>query len=106
MAIPVIAVIAGLGRRFPRKSVIQYLPEVMGIPLGKFLGLLYLVVIMILMIWASRAISEQLSIYFLSRTPMGASVFIFLVVAAFVAYQRHRRRFQTGGLSLSGDSFV
>ena len=87
VAIPVIAVICRLGKRFPRKSVIQYLPEVMGIPLGKLLGFLYLVVIMVLMIWASRAISEQLSVYFLSRTPMWAAVFIFLVVSAFVAYQ-------------------
>jgi spore germination protein len=87
IVIPVIAVISRLGKRFPSKSVIQYLPEVMGAPLGKFLGFLYLVVIMGLMIWASRAISEQLSIYFLSRTPMWASVFIFMVVSTFVAYQ-------------------
>ena len=87
IAIPVIAVTCRLGRRFPRKSVIQYLPEVMGKPLGKALGFLYLVVIMVLMIWASRAISEQLSVYFLNRTPMWVSVFIFLAVATFVAYQ-------------------
>jgi spore germination protein len=87
VAIPVIWVICRLGKRFPSKSIIQYLPEIMGFPLGKFLGVLYLMVIMALMIWASRAISELISVYFLSRTPMWASVFIFLVVSAYVAYQ-------------------
>lgn len=87
IAIPVILIISRLGRRFPSKSVIQYLPEVVGVPLGKVLGFLYLLMILVLMIWASRAISEQLSVYFLNKTPMCASVFIFLVVSAFVAYQ-------------------
>jgi spore germination protein len=87
VALPVIWVICRLGKRFPSKSIIQYLPEIVGAPLGKILGFLYLVVVMILMIWASRAISELLSIYFLNRTPMGVSVFIFLVVSTFVAYQ-------------------
>lgn len=87
IAIPVIAAICQLGKRFPRQSVIQYLPEIVGKPLGKVCGLLYLAVIMGLLLWTSRVVSEVLSVYFLSRTPMAVSVGLFLVVSFFVAYQ-------------------
>jgi spore germination protein len=87
ITIPVIALICLLGKRFPLKSVIQYLPEVFGTILGKLLGFIYLVFIMCLMVWASRAISEEISVYFLSRTPMWALLFLFLAVAAYVAHQ-------------------
>ncbi|MBU7005164.1 GerAB/ArcD/ProY family transporter [Phosphitispora fastidiosa] len=87
ISIPVIALITLLGKRFPKKSVIQYLPEVFGTFTGKFLGLIYLGFIMVLMIWASRAISEEISVYFLSRTPMWVSIFVFLGVAAYIAHQ-------------------
>lgn len=87
ITIPVIALVCLLGQRFPNKSVIQYLPEVFGTVFGKLLGFIYLVFIMGLMVWASRAISEEISVYFLSRTPMWASLFLFLVVSAYVAHQ-------------------
>lgn len=87
MTIPVIALICYLGRRFPRQSIIEYLPRVFGTVLGKLLGFIYLVFIMGLMIWASRTISEEISTYFLSRTPMWALLFLFLVVSTSVAHQ-------------------
>ncbi len=87
ISIPVIFVTCLLGKRFPRKTVIQYLPEVMGIPLGKLLGFVYLAAIMGIMIWASRTISELISIYLLSRTPLWVEVFLFLIISAYVAYQ-------------------
>jgi len=87
ISIPVIVVTCLLGKRFPRKTVIQYLPEVMGVPLGKLLGFIYLAAIMALMVWASRTISELISEYFLSRTPIWAVVLLFSIVSAYVAHQ-------------------
>lgn len=87
LAVPVIALFCLLGKRFPNQSIIQYLPDIFGTFLGKFLGFLYLVFILALMVWASRAISEEISVYFLNRTPMWASIFLFLTVAFYVARQ-------------------
>lgn len=87
ISIPVIGLICLLGRRFPHKSIVQYLPEVFGTILGKSLGFFYLTFIMVLMVWASRTISEEINVYFLSRTPMWASVFLFLIVSTYVAHQ-------------------
>lgn len=87
ITIPVIVLICLLGNRFPNKSIIQYLPEIFGTIMGKFLGFFYLALIMVLMLWASRAISEEISVYFLNRTPMWASMLLFLVVSSYVAHQ-------------------
>src|SRR5690606_39813824 len=58
LAIPVMAGIAWLGRRFPNRSVIEYLPQLFGVFLGKLLGLLVLVAILILMIRSEEHTSE------------------------------------------------
>lgn len=87
ISIPVIALICLLGQRFPDKSVILYLPEIFGTVLGKLLGLIYLLFILIIMVWTSRTVSEEISVYFLGRTPMWASVFLFLAVSTYVAHQ-------------------
>lgn len=87
ISIPVMLGISWLGKRFPRQSVIQYLPQVVGFLLGKLLGILLLVAVMIIMVWTSRIITEEVSLYFLSRTPTWASVAIFLFVALYAAHQ-------------------
>ncbi|MDW7683817.1 MAG: endospore germination permease [Bacillota bacterium] len=87
ISIPVILGISWLGRRFPGQSVIQYLPQIVGTILGKLLGFIFLMAIMVLMVWTSRAITEEVSLYFLSRTPIWATVALFLLVALYAAYQ-------------------
>lgn len=86
ISIPVIWGISWLGKRFPRHSVIQYLPQIMGTIPGKLLGFIFLVAIMLLMVWTSRTITEEVSLYFLDRTPIWASVGLFLLVALYVAH--------------------
>lgn len=87
IAIPVIWGISWLGKRFPRQSVIQYLPQIVGTILGKLLGFIFLVAIMFLMVWTSRTITEEVSLYFFGRTPLWASVALFLIVALYAAHQ-------------------
>lgn len=87
ISIPVIWGISWLGKRFPGQSVIQYLPGIFGSVIGKILGLVFLAAIMVLLVWLSRSITEEVSLYFLDRTPIWASVFLFLVVALYIARQ-------------------
>jgi spore germination protein len=87
IAVPVIWGISWLGNRFPRQSVIQYLPRLVGTFLGKLIGFVILAAIMALMVWASRTITEEVSLYFLGRTPIWASVALFLLVAFYAARQ-------------------
>lgn len=87
ITIPLIWGISMLGRRFPNQSVIQYLPQLVGTFFGKIFGFIFLVAIMALMVWMSRTITEEVSLYFLERTPIWASVFLFLLVALYIAHQ-------------------
>ena len=87
ISIPVIWGISWLGNRFPHHSVIQYLPQLLGTFLGKILGFIFLVAVMILMVWTSRTITEEVSLYFLGRTPIWASIALFLIVALYAARQ-------------------
>jgi spore germination protein len=87
VSIPVIWGISWLGKRFPNQSVIQYLPQLVGTFLGKLLGFMFLVAVMALLVWTSRTITEEVSLYFLGRTPIWASVALFLIVALYAARQ-------------------
>lgn len=87
LSIPVTAGIAWLGRHFPNRSVIEYLPQLFGVFFGKVLGFLILTAILVLMVWTSRMINEEVRLYFLSRTPVWASIALFLLVALFLARQ-------------------
>jgi len=87
LSIPVTAGIAWLGRHFPNRSVIEYLPQLFGVFFGKVLGFLILTAILVLMVWTSRMINEEVRLYFLSRTPVWASIVLFLLVALFLAHQ-------------------
>src|SRR5690554_5829893 len=87
ISIPVILGISRLGREFPNQSVMEYLPQLVGTFFGKLLGFIFLVAVMVLMVWTSRTITEEVSLYFLNRTPIWASVAIFLLVAFYVAHQ-------------------
>jgi spore germination protein len=87
LAIPVMAGIAWLGRRFPNRSVIEYLPQLFGVFLGKLLGLLVLVAILILMIRTSRIFSGGVNIFFLRRTPAWAPAALYLLISFYIARQ-------------------
>ena len=74
--------LVNLGRRFPDQSFVQYLPVVLGKPLGKLLGLAY-----ILTYWAMSGIvlreMMELMRYFLPRTP---SLLIGIMMTALIVY--------------------
>lgn len=70
LMVPVIYAVTGLGRRFPGKSIIAYLPEVMGRIPGRIIGLGYLLFMIALTGWAILTISGIFDIYYLPRTPL------------------------------------
>lgn len=87
LAIPVMAGIAWLGRRFPNRSAIEYFPRLFGVFIGKVLGFLLLVSILVMMIRTSRIFTSGVNIFFLRRTPAWASGAFFLLVSLYIARQ-------------------
>jgi len=87
LAAGLIVLLNNLGKRFPGKSVIQYLPELCGTVLGKFLGLVFLSMILVYVMWMSTAVVQQWGTYFLIRTPEWVRALLFVTVAIFIAYQ-------------------
>ena len=75
------------GTALPNRSVIEYLLQLFGVFLGKLLGLLVLVAILILMIRTSRIFSGGVNIFFLRRTPAWAPAALYLLISFYIARQ-------------------
>ena len=87
LALGVIILLNSLAKRFPQKSIVQYLPDIFGIIPGKFIGFIYLSFIMMVLIINSSLIVQQSETYFLSITPTWVFMILFLSISAFIAYQ-------------------
>lgn len=87
LAIPVVLCAVRLGKRFPGKSIIQYLPLVFGKILGKGIAFFFLLFLLIITAWATRQISELSNVFFLNRTPLWAIATILLSATAYIAHK-------------------
>ncbi|PKM80021.1 MAG: hypothetical protein CVU89_15650 [Firmicutes bacterium HGW-Firmicutes-14] len=87
LAVPVIAATVYVGNKFPNKSVIEYLPAVFGKVVGKTLGFVFLVFVLVISAFATRLIGELFSEYFLPRTPLWAILLLVGLTAVFVAHK-------------------
>lgn len=71
--------LVNLGHRFPNKTIVQYLPIVLGKPIGKILGLSYIFVM-----WAMASVvfreAEELVSFFFTNTPLVATGTLFAVL--------------------------
>lgn len=85
LALPVIAAIVALGRRFPHQSFIQYLPSVLGRFPGKLTGFLFMLFLVVLTAWATREVIGTFHLYFLRRTPLWAMALLVLLPSAYLA---------------------
>ncbi len=85
-SLPVIAAVVGLGKRFPGKSIIAYLPQVYGKGFGKIFGLIFLLFLLISGVLFLRDITGIFASFFLFRSPLWAIVSIILLAAAYPAY--------------------
>jgi spore germination protein KB len=76
-------ILVKLGKRFPDQTVIQYLPTVVGKPLGKFAGLVFICTFWMMSAVVLREIVEQMR-FFLPETPplIIVIMMIFLIVYA------------------------
>lgn len=86
-AVGLIIIINSLGRKFPQKSIIEYLPDVCGTFLGKALGFIYLVFILAVLTLSSIMAALQSETYFLFRTPSWALFLLYLSISAYIAHQ-------------------
>jgi len=82
----VILQLVALQKRFPGKSVVQYLPDVVGTVPGKILGIIYILFLIILLSWTVRAVAEQFNTYFLLRTPAWVIMALTLLSIMYLAY--------------------
>ncbi|KJS19955.1 MAG: hypothetical protein VR72_16620 [Clostridiaceae bacterium BRH_c20a] len=87
LTVGLIILLNSLGRKFPKKSIIQYLPVVCGTFLGKILGLIYLTFIFAILILSSNMTALQSGTYFLFRTPSWAIFLLYLGVLTYIAHQ-------------------
>ncbi|TGE35676.1 hypothetical protein E4K67_24455 [Desulfosporosinus fructosivorans] len=85
LTIPVVLCAVRLGKRFPGKSIIQYLPLVCGKILGKGISFFFLIFLLVITAWATRQIADLNNLYFLQRTPLWAIVTILLSTTAYIA---------------------
>lgn len=74
-----------LGKRFPGKSIIQYLPLVCGKVLGKGIAFFFVLFLLVITAWATRQTADLNNVYFLQRTPLWAIVSILLSTTAYIA---------------------
>ena len=87
LAIPVVVCAVRLGKRFPGKSIVEYLPLICGKILGKGIALFFLLFLLVITAWATRQIAELVNLYFLPRTPLWVIVSITLLASAYIAYK-------------------
>lgn len=87
LAMPIVLCAVRLSKRFPGKSIIQYLPLVCGKILGKGIAVLFLLFLLVITAWATRQIADLNNTYFLSRTPLWVIVAILLATTAYIAHK-------------------
>jgi len=87
LAIVIVFILNALAQKFPQKSIIQFLPDVCGAVLGKFLGLIYLLFILFALSWTGSLVVQQSESYFLFRTPTSAIMLFFFAATAYIAHQ-------------------
>lgn len=63
-------IIASLGARFPRRSVIQYSVDIVGKPLGKVIGLIYVLFFIYINAFIVREIADMFNTNFMPETPV------------------------------------
>ncbi|HYH04419.1 MAG TPA: endospore germination permease [Bacillota bacterium] len=85
LALPVICAVVALVRRFPGKSLVAYLPEILGQIVGKIVGILYVLFLFTLTTWNALAISDYLNLYLLPRTPYLVVLFIVILTTLYIA---------------------
>lgn len=86
LTIPVITAIVELGKRFPDKSIIEYLPLAFGSVMGKIVGFAYVLFLLALTVYAIRSMAELFNIYFLMNTLVWALSALMLISVAYLAH--------------------
>jgi len=78
--------VLALARRFPSRSLFQYLPEIAGTWPARFLGAAFLLYMAVIPIIGTRYYGEVVSLYLLEMTPQPVIGILFLATAAAVAW--------------------
>ncbi|MHB1418176.1 MAG: GerAB/ArcD/ProY family transporter [Bacillota bacterium] len=81
--IMVVLVTVKLGLRFPSSTIIEYLPKIMGIPLGKLIGLGYIFFFIFTGAVVIREFADFITTAFMPETPSTVFIAILILVAAF-----------------------
>lgn len=76
-------IFASLGNRFPRRTFIQYMPDIVGKTLGKIIGFIYIIFFMFINAGIIREIAEIFKTNFMQETPLSVFSIGMVLVAAY-----------------------
>lgn len=79
----VILLVTELGRRFPGKTIIEYLQTILGVWIGKAVGFLYILFFLYANVGIIREFSELLGTMIMPQTPIIVLSSIFVLLAAY-----------------------
>lgn len=81
--IGVVLIITALSKRFPKQTLIEYSCDIVGWWLGKFIAIIYIVILIISNIAVFKEFSALLNIMFLPKTPSFIISFLLVALGAF-----------------------
>lgn len=87
ISILVILAAFDLQKMYPGKSLIEYVPLILGKVLGKVIGFIFILLIFFVTVWSIRSTAEVINLYFLQTTPLWIIAVFFLVAIAYLAFQ-------------------
>ncbi|WP_366923618.1 endospore germination permease [Metallumcola ferriviriculae] len=85
LMLPIILIAVDLGKKFPDKSIIEYLPHIFGNAFGKILGFIFLLFLFAITAWSLKSVVDVSNIYFLQRTPDSVILFAVLLTSVYIS---------------------
>ncbi|MDD4237867.1 MAG: endospore germination permease [Desulfotomaculaceae bacterium] len=78
---------SGLGLKFPNETIIQFSVTILGKPLGKFIGFIYVFYFFYVAYFVQRQFGELMNSVYMVRTPMLVFIIIVTLLSCYVIYK-------------------
>lgn len=83
LAVPLALIIVTLALRYPDETIIQFSPRIVGRPLGRLVGLVYILFFMLIAAVDIRVFGEMFTTIFLPETPISAIMILMMVAVTY-----------------------
>lgn len=78
---------SSLGLKFPNKTVIQFSIAILGKPLGKFVGFIYVFYFFYVAYFVQRQFGELMNSVYMIKTPMLVFIVVITLLSCYVIYK-------------------